>query len=317
MKKFAIRFFQFTVLVIALFLFLDLVSYFFMSDEILKYDQTQKTVSIINLCPNPKIIIAGDSRAERQIIPKIIEEKTGTQTVNIATAGSEIQATYNSIEKYNLAQNKTIILSLSSPNINDGIYADSRNTLAATTIVGLPIHDKIRLMKGGYFKNIFQLYCTYIQEKLMPNISIDAARLSTKGYMACEGELSSTSIVESWEKHPWYASPNIEGVKSRSFIHTLEKMAVWNSQVYVVNSPVAPLWRESYTGTPIDSIEKEYSILVQNICDKYNNLNFIDFYNNPIDSLNNACFYNMQHLNDEGAKIYTSVIIGIIQMNRL
>ena len=46
------------------------------------------------------IIIAGDSRAERQLIPKVIKSETGINTINIAVSDGDLISTIYSIKKF-------------------------------------------------------------------------------------------------------------------------------------------------------------------------------------------------------------------------
>ena len=57
-----------------------------------------------------------------------------------------------------------------------------------------------------------------------------------------------------------------------------------------------------------DKIEKEYCEMLKSEIAKYDNMYFLDFYNNRIDSLTGEDFHDIVHLTDKGAEIFSRKI---------
>lgn len=309
MKQIIFKTLLYILLLIGLFAIIEILACKFLDNEVLKYDLTIKIRSLITSEDEYQLIIGGDSRAERQIIPILLKEYSNSNVVNLSTAGEQLITTVNAYEKYNLTNNKTILLSVSSPNINDGNLRNFQTNLNYSYIPNIPPLKKISLFGLTYFEKIANTYYVFISEKILCNVKIDNQRIGNLGFLPVEGCLYDTSFVPEWSTHPWYFNSNPNGIKKELFIKAVEKMSKWNSMVVLFNPPVAPLWHQHYKGTPIDTFEVYYSNFLEELCEKYSNIHFIDFYNNGIEALDNSKFYNMQHTNSDGAKIFTESFI--------
>ena len=91
MQKFIIKLLIFSIPIIVLYNIPKIKHYSFHNDI------NNKINSLIKNNNEPLIIIGGDSRAERQVVPCILEEKFGLKTVNIGVNAGDIAILYNSL----------------------------------------------------------------------------------------------------------------------------------------------------------------------------------------------------------------------------
>ena len=118
-------------------------------------------------------------------------------------------------------------------------------------------------------------------------------------------------------RHPWYKKPKTEGFRYKLFEQSLiELNNLRNGKIIIYQPPVSPSFKNyiKKNNEIAHYIELDYSNKIKNIINKYNlnNLVFFDFYNNPISDLNDIHFYDIQHLNISGAKIFTKFISKVI-----
>jgi hypothetical protein len=59
-------------------------------------------------------------------------------------------------------------------------------------------------------------------------------------------------------------------------------------------------------------MENSFGEALKQLCEPYDNIHFIDFYSSPPQNLRNDHFYDIQHLNREGAKLFSEDIVGIL-----
>jgi hypothetical protein len=70
----------------------------------------------------PDVLIAGDSRTQRQIIPDMLGRQFGVDVVNLGVAGGELVSIAKTVRRYSLAQKRPLlIISVSSSQVNDGV----------------------------------------------------------------------------------------------------------------------------------------------------------------------------------------------------
>src|SRR5947208_777529 len=68
-----------------------------------------------------EVIVGGDSRAERQVVPAVIEARTGWRTANVATTADDLVTFSNALKRHGIpAAGRMLIVSASSFQVNDG-----------------------------------------------------------------------------------------------------------------------------------------------------------------------------------------------------
>jgi len=264
------------------------------------------------------VIIAGDSRAERQIIPKIIEDSVNCNAVNIATSSCDLVTSIFSIEQHLKDSNikALIILSASSFQVNDGAIDDGYLSTHAFSM--LTINEKLLLYKSNLSKlirinirSIIDLLLSYKR-----NSAIQPSIIECKGFLAIDKNLSEIKNGSSYlESHPWYQNININGARTRLFKKAIDVMGTMQINFLIIQPPISPNFREIINNTEVEKMESEYSTLVSSYVKKYPNVNFFDFYNKEIYSLDNSLYYDPQHLNKNGATIFTKYLIEELSKN--
>jgi len=148
------------------------------------------------------VVIAGDSRAERQLIPAVIINNYNIKAVNIATSSCDITTLYNALKKYNLLEKPvTFIISASFFQINDG--AIDYGHISMAQIASMSISDKFKVFGIGNSN----LYKNYISLAVPEKNSLD-----NLGYHAVKGNLERPPRFGTDPKlttHPWYKNINM------------------------------------------------------------------------------------------------------------
>jgi len=267
------------------------------------------------------IIIAGDSRAERQLIPEIINQYTYFSTINIATSSCDLITVTTAIEnKYSTKSNIIYVISASSWQINDG--AIDPGYLSENCFNNLTMTEKFKI----YHQNLseakrlqLQLIKTSTKKK---KLSYNSDIINELGFHGIEKtlncEFADNYFNETNISHPWYKNLNNDGVRWLLFQKALKKLGKINSTFIIYNPPVSDCWRSYTKNTVIDIAEKQYSQKLEIEIEKYTNIVFYDFYNNKINELNDSLYYDGQHLNKEGAKIFSTIIsskiLNVVEM---
>jgi hypothetical protein len=285
-------------------------------NEILDDTVERKIAELVIDTNKINIIIAGDSRAERQLIPKIIKEITGFNTINIAANSTDLVTTATAIKKSYPSCSKIIfIISASSWQINDG--AIDRGYLSLKCFQKMTFLNKLILFKNnltGMSKlqidliQSFKYFFLHILNK-KTFINYDANIIKELGYRGINGQLNVDLTVKElmvkYKLHPWYKNLSNNGIRWLIFKKALNEIGNMNTHFIIYQPPISPYWKTNTAKSFIDIAEKEYSNKMSKEIQKYNNLIFFDFYNNDIAELSNNMYYDVQHLNRQGAEIFS------------
>jgi hypothetical protein len=281
-------------------------------DDILNEFVENKTAELLIENDKINIIIAGDSRAEWQLSPKIIKENTGFNTINIAADACDLVTTVAAIKKkYKSCPKNIFVISVSSWQINDG--AIDPGSLSLKCFQELTLIEKLKL----YRRNLLEMIRMEVQlsesyEKAMVRSKREPIQIKEGGFHGIDGNLLKKFKVEDIERkiplHPWYKNIQNEGARWLLFQRALKDLGKMNSSVIIYQPPVSPIWRKKTTGSVIDHAEVEYSRKISNEIKKYKNIYFLDFYNNDIKLLNDTLYSDIQHLNSKGAEVFSSYL---------
>ncbi|HXV22126.1 MAG TPA: hypothetical protein VD811_14155 [Desulfuromonadales bacterium] len=267
------------------------------------------------------LVIAGDSRAERQLVPDIILSKYNIKSINIATSACSVSNMYNALKKYDLLDKQiTVVVSVGFFQINDG--AIDTGYISMAEIISMSLKDKFILFAndiGGLYRN----YLNALQENIV-NFFIKAPfrlkendeRLEHHGFKPIDGSINlplDFSTDSENTKHSWYKNINVYGVRWKNMQSTLNKMSKSNCKFILFQAPVSDAFKKHVNGTNIDRYEKEFSNMLQQEADKYNNIEFYDFYSRSLSNLTNDDYYDPQHLNRFGAEKFTILLMDEIK----
>lgn len=328
MKKLFIKIIYLIIFPIAIILIINPIHSIILHNKVLNDQLEEKLLQYPIDANTNNIIIAGDSRAERQLSPYIIKKITGINTINIATSSCDIVTLFAAIKKYYSSFSKSIfVISVSSFQINDGSI--DKGYLSLKCFENLTLTDKISLYKINLLEMIrLEIELTKFDIKYLfnwqlynkiPNSKFCSIINYESGFFPQEGTLNHKykyiDLEEFTFTHPWYKNCKTNGARWLVLKKTLSEMGNINLHFILYQPPISPFWRFVTKNTFIDSTEKDYSQKLKIECNKYKNITFWDFYNNDIKFLNDSMYYDIQHLNKCGAEVFSNIISKKLQFN--
>lgn len=266
------------------------------------------------------LIIAGDSRAERQLIPEIFINELNLNTVNIAKDVGDIMSLIYSNRKYNFADsNKIFVICVSSLIINDGSYQNWFMSQASITEIGFL--KRILLFRKDYLENWYRrvglIWEDLVFNKRFKKLPQDDMRLAHKGYYPIDETIDIDKMHEIDQnplttEHLWYRKPNNNGIRKKIFEESIKMFSGTGAKIILIQSPMAPIWKKISNGSYMQEMELEFGRLLLEIGQDFDNIWTIDFYTNQPKIFTNDLFYNSTHLNSTGAIVFTSAVIDSI-----
>ncbi len=277
-------------------------------------------MKIRTFLPKPdsvKVIIAGDSRAERSLIPKLFENRLGLNTINIAKGVGNLISLYKTFQKNGLlVDSHIVIISASIWQINDG--AVSYGYISHNELIEMPFWGQIKLLKLQYPRYLFErmrlIWNEMIGKYSTREFKVDDSRIKSRGFLAIESilnpeELSDISLDPDSTKHPFYTDFNMYGYRNKVFKKALKLFNDSGSTIIVYKPPVSPAWRAYTENSFISQYQDDFSVFLKQSISKYENVHYLDLYTNQSAHLLNDHFYDIQHLNTDGASIFTNALI--------
>jgi hypothetical protein len=264
-----------------------------------------------------EVIIAGDSRAERSLIPEAFVNRLGLNTVNIAKGVGNLISLYKTFHKDGLLiDSHIVIISTSIWQVNDG--AVSYGYISQNELIEMPIWGQIKLLKLQYPRYIFErmrlIWYEMIGRYSDRGYHVDDSRIETQGFLEIDEvldieKLSEISLDPDSTKHPFYTNFNMYGYRNKVFQKALKLFNESGSTIVIYQSPVSPAWRTYTEGSFISKHQDNFSEFLRQTISKYENIHYLDLYNNQSTHLLNDHFYDIQHLNVDGASIFTNAMI--------
>lgn len=310
MQKFITKLFIFSIPLIVLYNIPKIQHYSFHNDI------DNKINSLIENNVAPLIIIGGDSRAERQIIPHILEEKFGFKAVNIGVNSGDIAILYNALMNHDLTNpDNILIISVSSIEVNDNVI--DKWGIPHAYVSYISTIDNIKLFGRRYLNMLHERIILIFDElfKIKANVKLTPSdsRVETDGFLGIEGDISSYNFQEidiyaDTLKVGWYKNAKNDGIRKEVFTKLIGKIADTEMNVILFQPPVSPAWLKRTKHTYIDSIELDHSKFLEKISEQYDNISFIDFYSNQSVVYHDSMYYNSIHFNYKGAEIFTNAL---------
>ena len=259
---------------------------------------------------NKCYVIAGDSRAERHLIPKIIETKTGVKTINIAIPGGGLISYLPYLNEFD--KNKTtFIFSASSWQINDDLLGPENMTLEPYQQLSLfqrlyvyrfeikkmiKMEDLlIRTTFSDFYRSLFKN-----QKKYSTSIKLK----KSLGYFEVQNEMNINKMKLILHKKTnliWYKNFMGDGYRFELFKKSIDKLVKSGFKIIVYQPDSSPLFKKMGKKNGMDKIEKEFVKKIETLTKKNIKLTFYNFYDNNKIDLDNKCYYDPQHLNKNGA----------------
>ena len=324
MCKFLTKFLFFILPVFLVLYFVPKIYYF---DKGIDKGIFGKFKDLYPLVRNKKsIIIAGDSRAERQLDPTIIEKETGIKTINIAISSGELVSFIPYLKYFN-PDSTTFVFSTSSWQVNDG--AVSNGYLSLDAYVKLNLLERLKLYRTNLndfiimednlirstFKDLFRdvigIQKEYHYER---NIIRDKGFLPIHKFIFSKSSRKIVKTVHNEsEEHPWYRNLHSNGCRNQLFNNSIEVLGKSNFKIFIYQPPVISAFFIGNKNGQVGDFESNFSKQLSKINSKHRNIRFYDFYNKPLNSLNDSSFYDPQHLNFLGANKFSTYIAKSIR----
>lgn len=315
MKKFLYR-----ILVYILFLGIIISSNFLLVEIIypkIDFSDIKNKFKNVNADDSIEIFIGGDSRAERQIIPEILNEKFGRVGVkNIASGACEINRVKNFFEKSDLTTTKKIlILSTSIYQVNENIkYFDPWYSLSSFHSLNITQKYNSFSLKNYLIFSI-QSHKFLIKEKIKfvlkeyLNYSYSKLPYNEDGFLPVKGNLDKKKEINI-NNHPLYSNIHLDGIRWLKFTESIYFFSKNFKKTYIVIPPTSKYWKKIIKGTYIDKVNQKFIYKIMNYLksNDLKNVVLIDFYNKNDLILNDIHFYDMLHTNSDGAKVFTEAL---------
>ena len=251
------------------------------------------------------VIIAGDSRAERQIVPAVVEAITGRKAANIGVNAGDLVTFANALKRHQVpSAGRALIVSTSLFQANDG--AIDPGYISTACFLNMTLRERLNVYADRLSSPLSPLDFSLIEGE--PKAITDR-RLGEQGFFGVDRHLELPLPEVLLDNHPWYRNLSLHGARWRVFEEALDRVAASDFRIYLIQPPVSPAWRAYTAGTFIDGAEREYGAMLSLVARKYANVRFLDFYSDPDARLGNDKFYDIQHVNRSGAETFTTILI--------
>ena len=219
---------------------------------------------------NLDLIIMGDSRAEGQISPKIIDSVTGINSINLAISSGDI----NRIRKFFIYNQKflnevnknqsTLLISASDWQINDN--SQSWGYLSLSTFSLLSPLERIKFLnnKGDYLKFMYHGFESYIK-KVLGSLMNNKNTSDSDGFLGINREFSfKDSEKIKLENHPYYSKININGWRVKLFEDSLRYLNSNFDSVIIMIPPTTDYWKLKTKNTDAQKMTLGYIEKIKN-----------------------------------------------------
>jgi len=251
-----------------------------------------------------RLIIAGDSRAERQVIPEIAAASLGGPAVNIATAAGELVMVKNALRRYGLPPaTRLLVISASIFQVNDGSI--DPGYISEAGLLNMTPWERAAVYADRLRSPSISLQFRFREA---PPLALTSAQLPDQGFVGITGTLGVPLPEGLIDRHPWYRNIDIRGGRWRIFAAALDELAQYPVQIHLFQPPVSPAWLAYTAETFVGNAEREFIQMLRDLVAKYDNVHLHDFYSVPDARLGNDAFYDIQHLNRAGAEVFTRLL---------
>ncbi len=265
---------------------------------------TEKTANI-------EVIVCGDSRADRQIIPAIFKQKTNLDVINIAATSQDLYTWSNSLLAAKVS-NKIIVISASFFQVNDG--ANDFAFLNLGTFADMTLKEKLELYRSTPLEMVLmqtRLANASVFRRVHKDDFGNAHRQMNIDFY--EKKCETFEISADWfNAHWWYKHPEISGIKRFFLEQAFENLSrLQNCKILIYNGPVSHSFLKYADDAGVLDLEETYDEIMDELGQKYK-IQFRSFLKDS--SLQNDSFYyDPQHLCVDGAAIFTEKIGMLIQ----
>lgn len=305
------------VLTLVFMLAFHLVATFLISPEARARPELREKILRLTRDCRPQVIIAGDSRAYRQVIPQMLIDRLGLdqkQVVNISLDACESSAVRAALDEFRgcFADHPILIISVSIWSVND--RANISGLLHDETLWSLPWWERF-----GLVDNLRAFRSLFLAEKLCYRKLTDrlwAAEDSPNdalGYLAFMNKPVSPDS-DAWRNHmqgvlgAWYNQPKIDGLRWSLLQSDLDYFRRQGFQVVVLDAPVHPHFLKAIKGTENASATRQFHRQLANLC-RRQGISLLRYEASLFEpDRPQDYFVDTFHLNESGARVLSRAI---------
>lgn len=261
----------------------------------------------------PKIIIGGDSRAERQFNPILAQNLLGMNNgdvVNIAISSGDPLMIETLISKYpQIFRKATLIISISENELNDG--SQKVGYFSNTMISKMDFFTQIQTFQGKHLDTLLKYYRYNIINILKKIIGYNKETedfTDTFGFNPIHSKFDINKYtLHDVDINPWYENyQNRKLIKINLLRNSLYNIKSKVNRLYIYNAPLSPKFVQTIINTNYYNIETDMQKSLETICQDLN----ISYKSYAFDKrFENKHFYDAVHLNDFGADYFTTMIL--------
>ena len=285
------------ILFLLAFVLLDVISAVFL--EKLLVNQSRGDYQKFNYLFNEsqdQIIFLGNSRVEHQIVPQVVEETTGLNAYNAGIGGRDILFS-NAVLDVLLERHQAnyLVLEMQWANLFDPVKEDRMSFLNPYYFSNPELQKWLnegRIDKHFLYHSSFVRYNSTLWDLLTASFTSDEI---DRGYKPLRGNLENRSTITSPNKgFPEKLNPR----KVQLYKDFINKVLQSESQLIVIVTP-------NFNPKTIDS-HQELGAFIQFL--EKNRIPLLDFGDREEYKNNKSVFYDVRHLNHEGAVEFTSML---------
>lgn len=268
-----------------------------------------------------ELIVAGDSRAERQLIPSVFRSELKLESVNIAKDVGDVISLLYADNKYDfIDSSKIFIVSISSLITNDGSYINWFMSQPSMTEIGLV--KRVLLFKYDYLENWHHRTVLILDDLINDKRGIllppQDILIKNNGYLPIDkkldiGKFTANSLNPKTTSHLWYRNPKNNGIRKTVFVKSIEQFSKTGAKLVLIQAPIAPAWRNFAGDNYMHRLELDHSKLLAELASLYKNVWAIDFYTEQPSIFTDDLFYSATHLNKIGAIPFTKAVIDSLR----
>lgn len=270
----------------------------------------------------PKVIFAGESRAETGLRPDVFQELTGLHAVNVAVGLGSLNEMYDALlAAGQLNQRRLIVVSVTSYEINDRHIDDQINNveIAKTMSWG---RDKLQYISDllsrqrSFYVNRFGVF---LRGKFTNGSHMSDMVFGDRGYVRNEGVFDLRQLPTVDSNSPIYRAVATGGVKERDFVRAIRGFGATNDTVVILIGPISPAWRVSIAPVGAPAVERNFVRVIQEAIAPHPSMHFIDYSGiaNEPPPFTNDDFADAAHVHVAGAQRLTTLLVESLRTRAL
>ena len=278
----------------------------------------------------PSLLIAGDSRAERTLMPEVIAAHVGmppSSVVNIAFRSCDSSATLAAYREFSgrFATAPIMLISVSLFSVND--TANTHPYIRDEILWAIGLVDRMRLVsmkeavKTSFLAERELLYQYLVGRPRVPC----SDPVPERGFLG-KTEVGCVNTTSEWFERTRstvlvYPTPVIDGIRWRQLEADLQSLIQAGAQVVVLDAPEHPAFLQAIAGTAMGAATAAFHRQLGDLCERMR----VPILRYGPDWLGardpDTLFWDALHLNCQGAAVFSEMVgpdlNALVQSGRL